>query len=89
MLRKYLRIKYIAIVGGIVVFVIVTQIFWNHSHPQVKLVSATFSYNCQGDPESLLCLEKSYQSLTEQKGVTTAFATLKAQYNTYPAVHDN
>jgi hypothetical protein len=89
MLRKYLRIKYVVITGGLMLFVISAQLVWNHKHPTAQAAQQTFSYNCNGDPESLLCLEKSYQTITEQKGVATAFVKLKASYNTDPAVHAN
>lgn len=89
MLRKYFRGKHIAIAGGLLLFIVGAQLLWNHDHPAVLPIRETFTYNCTGNPESLLCLDKSYQSITEQKGVAAAFVTLKASYNTDPAVHAN
>ena len=86
MLRKYLRIKNIAIVAGLALFVVGAQLLWNHEHQTVQPVAYTFTYNCNGDPESILCLEKSYQTYTAQKGVAAAFVKLKAAYKTDPAV---
>lgn len=87
MLRKYFRVKYAIPICGLILFVIASQLAWAHEHRAEQSAQQTFSYNCNGDSESLLCLEQSYQSITEQKGVAAAFVKLKASYNTDPAVH--
>lgn len=88
-LRKYLRPKYIAIAGGLLVFVAGAQLLYNHEHATASNVNATFNYNCSAGPESMLCLEKDYQVYTEQKGVAAAFVKLKAAYKTDPNVQFN
>lgn len=85
-LRKYFRPKYIAIAGGVLVFVVGAQLLYNHEHPAASPVQSTFTYYCNGNKESMLCIEKSYQTYTEQKGVTAAFTKLKAAYKTDPNV---
>src|SRR5438034_157643 len=47
----------------------------------------TFAYKCNGDPESILCLEQTYSQYTQQKGVAAAFVKLKAAYTADPAIH--
>lgn len=81
--KKYLRVKYIVIAGGACLFLIGAQLLYNHQHHSVK---TTFSYNCDGNSESMLCLEKSYQTYTLQKGVPAAFVKLKAAFKTDPNV---
>jgi hypothetical protein len=54
----------------------------NDPHP-------TFTYKCDGDMEDTACLEKTYQTYTEKKGVAAAFVKLESAYNTDPAVRAN
>ena len=86
MLRKYLRVKYIAVTGGVLLFVVGAQLLYNHLHPAASNTKSTFSYKCNGNQESMLCLENSYHTYTEQKGVAAAFVKLKAAYKTDPNV---
>ncbi len=88
-LRKYAHKKYIAIAGGILVFVVGAQLLYNHTHPSAAPVKSTFTYNCNGNKESMVCIEKSYQAFTEQKGVAAAFVKLKAAYKTDPNVQSD
>lgn len=62
---------------------------WNHTHKaQLALARFTpsFSYMCDGNSSSEGCLEKTYQTYTEEHGVPAAFVKLKAAYKTDPAV---
>lgn len=88
-LRKYFRKKYVVLAGGLIIFIVGAQLLYNHAHPTASPVASTFNYNCSGGPESMLCLEKNYQTITEQKGVAAAFAKLKAAYNTDPNVQSD
>ncbi len=46
----------------------------------VSAPKSRFNYNCNGGPQSLLCLEQQYKTITQKQGVPAAFVKLKADY---------
>lgn len=73
---------------AIVLYVAAAQLLYQHHKNQVAALPVksvtTFTYKCnKGDSlDSLLCLQKQYQTITKTKGVQAAFTQLKAQYQT-------
>lgn len=80
----------IAAVMGILLVVVCAGLTAKQHRDQIQLADAhpTFTYQCNGDPESEGCLEKQYQTYTEQLGVAATFVKLEAAYKTSPVVRN-
>ena len=68
-------------------------LYFQHRHQEAQLAAdphPSFTYDCNnGNPDSLPCLEQTYQQYTIKHGVAAAFVKLKAAYPADPAVQAN
>lgn len=80
-LKSHETITYI-VLGAIAGAAVMSTFSLVHPPAQNTATQSTFNYVCNGDPESLLCLDKQYKTITQKQGVGASFAKLKADYNT-------
>jgi hypothetical protein len=94
-IRGYLKNKHLVILLSITLVIVIGcgLLIAKHIHDEntfvLKDTHPTFVYKCDGNPESMECLMKTYQTYTEKKGVAAAFIKLESAYQTDPNVRAN
>jgi len=80
--------KRITAVFMLICVVIIGIVVFLNIRPQAKkvTVASTFNYACNGDKNSILCLDQEYKTSVQNVGVAATFKKLKAAYATNASV---